>query len=96
LESRAFLGWGGQTLETIVLASRRLTPHTHGIMLKKPAGFSFKPTQFTFLSLETGAVTDVRPMSIATSPRAPTSNTPCAYPTRHSSGRSRRFGRVTA
>jgi ferredoxin-NADP reductase len=40
-------------------------------MLKKPDGFSFRPTQFTFLSLETDQGTDVRPMSIATSPTRP-------------------------
>ncbi len=71
MESRSFPGWGGRSLEATVVASRRLTPHAHGIMLKKPAGFSFKPTQFTFLSLETGQGTDVRPMSIATSPTRP-------------------------
>jgi glycine betaine catabolism B len=71
VESRAFPGWGGQPLETAVVASHRLTPLTHGIMLKKPAGFSFRPTQFTFLSLRTGEGTDVRPMSIATSPTRP-------------------------
>jgi len=71
MQSRAFPGWGGQPLETTVVASRRLTPQTHGIILKKPAGFSFLPTQFTFLSLETGEGTDVRPMSIATSPTRP-------------------------
>jgi ferredoxin-NADP reductase len=69
--SRAFPGWGGPPLETTVVASRLLTPHAHGITLKKPAGFSFKPTQFTFLSLQTGQGTDVRPMSIATSPTRP-------------------------
>jgi glycine betaine catabolism B len=71
MQSRAFPGWGGQPLETTVVASRRLTPQTHGIMLKKPARFSFLPTQFTFLSLKTGQGTDVRPMSIATSPTRP-------------------------
>jgi ferredoxin-NADP reductase len=40
-------------------------------MLKKPAGFSFHPTQFTFLSLKTDQGLDVRPMSIATSPTRP-------------------------
>ena len=69
--SRASIGWGGEPLETTVVSSRRLTPHTHGILLKKPAGFSFRPTQFTFLSLRTGEGTDVRPMSIATSPTRP-------------------------
>jgi glycine betaine catabolism B len=58
-------------LETTVVASRQLTPQTHAIMLRKPAGFSFLPTQFTFLSVTTGAGVDVRPMSIATSPTRP-------------------------
>jgi len=40
-------------------------------MLKKPPGFSFRPTQFTFLSLKTGRGLDVRPMSIASSPTRP-------------------------
>lgn len=70
MESRAF-SWGGQPVETTVVASRRLAPHTHGIMLKKPSGFSFRPTQFTFLSLKTDRGLDVRPMSIATSPTRP-------------------------
>jgi len=40
-------------------------------MLKKPPGFSFRPTQFTFLSLKTAEGVAVRPMSIATSPTRP-------------------------
>jgi glycine betaine catabolism B len=71
MESRAFPVWGGQPLETTVVSSRKLTPQTHGIMLKKPAGFSFRPTQFTFVSLKTEGGADVRPMSIATSPTRP-------------------------
>jgi len=71
MESRASRGWGGQSLETTVVASRELTPQTHDIMLKKPAGFSFRPTQFTFLSIKTDEGLDVRPMSIATSPTRP-------------------------
>ena len=71
MESRAFRGWGGQSLETTVVSSRRLTPSTHAIMLKKPSGFSFRPTQFTFLSLKTAEGVSVRPMSIATSPTRP-------------------------
>jgi glycine betaine catabolism B len=58
-------------LETTVVASRPITPVTHGIMLKKPAGFSFLPTQFTFLTVKTDEGPDVRPMSIATSPTRP-------------------------
>jgi len=54
-----------------VVASRKLTPQTHGIVVKKPAGFSFRPTQFTFLSLKTDVGWDVRPMSIATSTTRP-------------------------
>jgi len=72
MESRASSrGWDGQSFETTVVASRKLTPQTHGIMLKKPAGFSFRPTQFTFLSMKTDRGLDVRPMSIATSPTRP-------------------------
>jgi len=71
MESRASRGWGGQAVETSVVASRRLTPQTHSIMVKKPAGFSFRPTQFTFLSLKTDRGWDVRPMSIATSTTRP-------------------------
>ena len=71
MESRASRGWGGRAVETTVVASRRLTPQTHGIMVKKPAGFSFRPTQFTFLSLKTDMGWDVRPMSIATSTTRP-------------------------
>lgn len=72
MESRASArGWGGEPVETTVVTSRRLTPQTHSIMLKKPAGFNFGPTQFTFLSLETERGSDVRPMSIATSPTRP-------------------------
>lgn len=71
MESRASRGWGGQAVEAAVVASRRLTPQTHSIMVKKPAGFSFLPTQFTFLSLKTDSGWDVRPMSIATSTTRP-------------------------
>jgi len=71
MESRASRGSGSQAVETTVVASRGLTPQTHGIMLKKPAGFSFRPTQFTFLSLKTDRGWDVRPMSIATSTTRP-------------------------
>jgi ferredoxin-NADP reductase len=72
MESRASSpGWGGRPAETSVLASRQLTPQIRGIMLKKPAGFDFRPTQFTFLSLKTDMGLDVRPMSIATSPTRP-------------------------
>jgi glycine betaine catabolism B len=71
MESRVSRGWGGRAVETTVVASRRLTPQTHGIMVKKPAGFSFRPTQFTFLSLKTDVGWDVRPMSIATSTTRP-------------------------
>jgi glycine betaine catabolism B len=72
MESRSSSpGWGGQSLETTVVASRKLTPETHAILLKKPAGFSFRPTQFTFLSLKVDGDWDVRPMSLATSPTRP-------------------------
>ena len=39
--------------------------------MRKPTGFDFRPTQFTFLSLKTVGGFDVRPMSIATSPTRP-------------------------
>lgn len=58
-------------VQTAVVSSRRLTSSAHAIQLKKPPGFSFLPTQFTFLSLETEDGTEVRPMSIATSPTRP-------------------------
>ncbi len=73
MESRApFPRWAGQSLETTVISSRPITPHTHSVTLKKPSGFSFLPVQFTFLSLRTDAgEEEVRPMSIATSPTRP-------------------------
>jgi glycine betaine catabolism B len=71
MESRASRGWGGQAVETTVVSSRQITPQTHGIMVRKPVGFSFRPTQFTFLSLKTDGGWDVRPMSIATSTTRP-------------------------
>jgi ferredoxin-NADP reductase len=64
-------GWEGEALETTVVASRGLTPSAHGIMLEKPARFSFRPTQFTFLTLSTDEGPDGRPMSLATSPTRP-------------------------
>jgi len=63
--------WERETLETTVVTSRRLTPSAYGIMLKKPAWFSFLPTQFTFLTLGTDEGPDGRPMSLATSPTRP-------------------------
>jgi len=69
MESRPFLrGWGGQAFETPVLSSRRLTPTTHGIVVKKPVGFSYRPVQFTFLALRTDEGWHARPMSLASSP----------------------------
>jgi len=64
-------GWEREALETTVVASRKLTPSTHDILLKKPAWFSFLPTQFTFLTLTTDEGPDGRPMSLATSPTRP-------------------------
>jgi ferredoxin-NADP reductase len=64
--------WAAQPLRTTVVASRQLTPQIRCIAVKKPAGFSFRPTQFTFLSVKTaGGEWDARPMSIATSPTRP-------------------------
>jgi ferredoxin-NADP reductase len=73
MDSRSSSGaWATQPMRATVLESRRLTPETHGIAVKKPAGFSFRPTQFTFLSLKTiEGGWDTRPMSIATSPTRP-------------------------
>jgi ferredoxin-NADP reductase len=61
----------GARFEARVVRSRRLTPTTHGIDVEKPAGFTFQPTQFTFLQLETPEDVAVRPMSLATSPTRP-------------------------
>lgn len=58
----------GKRYETQVVRSRALTPTAHGIEIEKPADFIFKPTQATFLQLETPQGLEVRPMSIATSP----------------------------
>jgi glycine betaine catabolism B len=58
----------GQRFEARVVRSRPLTPTTHGIELEKPTTFTFQPTQFTFLQLDTPYGVDVRPMSLATSP----------------------------
>ncbi len=71
MESRTSHGWVGRPLEAMVVASRRITPHTHSILLKKPPGFSFLPTQFTFLSVTNEEGAHTRPMSIATSPTRP-------------------------
>src|SRR2546422_4201984 len=54
-----------------VVSSRQLTPTTRAIEPEKPAGFTFRPTQFTFLQLQTEAGMDARPMSLATSPTRP-------------------------
>lgn len=61
----------GERFEARVVRSRPLTPTTHGIEVEKPAGFTFQPTQFTFLQLETPDDVAVRPMSLATSPTRP-------------------------
>ena len=58
----------GERFETRVVRSRPLTPTTHGIEVEKPAGFTFQPTQFTFLQLETPQDVVLHPMSLATSP----------------------------
>ena len=62
----------GQGFVARVVASRQLTPSCHGITLGKPAGFSYRPTQFTYLQLETDEGADGRPMSLASSPTRPT------------------------
>lgn len=58
----------GKRFETRVVRSRLLTPTTHGIEVEKPLGFTFQPTQFTFLQVQTPDDVAVRPMSLATSP----------------------------
>src|SRR5437773_70011 len=69
---------GGETLEGPprgfkgqVVSSRQLTPTTRTIEVEKPNGFLFRPTQFTFLQLQTEEGMDARPMSLATSPTRP-------------------------
>jgi len=54
-----------------VVSSRPLTPTTHAIEVEKPEAFTFGPTQFTFLQLQTVEGMDARPMSLATSPTRP-------------------------
>jgi ferredoxin-NADP reductase len=72
MESLPFLrGWGGRAFEATVVSSRRLTPTTHGVVVRKPVGFSFRPVQFTFLGLNTDRGLVVRPMSLASSPARP-------------------------
>src|SRR5438128_467218 len=56
---------------TRVVSSRPLTPTTHAIQVEKPKAFTFGPTQFTFLQLQTAEGMDARPMSLATSPTRP-------------------------
>lgn len=54
-----------------VFESFPLTPSCHGIKVEKPDEFTFKPVQFTFLSLKTPESEgweDYRSMSLATSP----------------------------
>ena len=75
----------GERFEATVVRSRVLTPTTHGIELEKPAHFTFQPTQFTFLQLETPTGLEVRPMSLATSATGRTSSTAFACRTRPSS-----------
>ena len=54
-----------------VVSSRPLTPTIHAIEVEKPKAFTFGPTQFTFLQLQTEEGMDARPMSLATSPTRP-------------------------
>jgi len=54
-----------------VVSSRTLTPTTRAIEVEKPNAFTFGPTQFTFLQLQTEEGMDARPMSLATSPTRP-------------------------
>src|SRR5439155_15956173 len=54
-----------------VVSSRPLTSTTHAIEVEKPKAFTFGPTQFTFLQLQTQEGMDARPMSLATGPTSP-------------------------
>ena len=54
-----------------VISSRALTPTSHAIQIEKPAGFTFLPTQFTILRLNTDLGPDARRMSLASSPTRP-------------------------
>ena len=54
-----------------VVSSRQLTPTTRAIEVEKPKVFTFRPTQFTFLQLQTEEGMDARPMSLATSRTRP-------------------------
>jgi len=54
-----------------VAVSRALTSGTHAIEVEKPPEFRFRPTQFTWLQLDTAEGPDARPMSLATSPTRP-------------------------
>src|SRR5207247_1404385 len=56
---------------TRIVSSRPLTPTTHALEVEKPKVFTFGPTQFTFLQLQTEDGMDARPMSLATSPTRP-------------------------
>src|SRR5207245_8284128 len=56
---------------TWIVSRRPLPPGTRAIEPEKPAGFTFRPTQFTFLQLQTEEGVDARPMSLATSPTRP-------------------------
>jgi len=56
---------------TRVVSARSLTPTTRAIEVEKPKAFTFGPTQFTFLQLQTEEGMDARPMSLATSPTRP-------------------------
>src|SRR2546428_2820387 len=51
-----------------VAVSRPLAPGTHAIEVDNPPESRFRPTQFTWLQLETSQGPDARPMSLATSP----------------------------
>jgi ferredoxin-NADP reductase len=59
---------GSPLRATEVVSSWKPTPTTHAILLRKPKGFQFRATQFTFLGLQTAEGPDWRPMSLATSP----------------------------
>ncbi|HEV8049977.1 MAG TPA: FAD-dependent oxidoreductase [Thermoplasmata archaeon] len=59
---------GPPTITTEIVSSWKPTPSTHAVRLRRPSGFHFRPTQFTFLGLPTDAGPEWHPMSLATSP----------------------------
>ena len=78
-----------------VVSSRQLTPTTRAIELEKTKDFVFRPTQFTFLQLQTEEGMDARPCRSRRAPRARTSNTRSAFLTPPTSAPSQACGPAT-